>query len=147
MSKRVQLRRGTTAETSTFTGANGEVTVDTTKKTLVVHDGVTSGGHPLMNETSFGVGNSRLDVTSSRALGTTYTNTSDALKMVSVQVKLVTPSASVALFEGSSGIYSIESLGGSNQILTMTGIILPGRTYRVQGSNSVVVVQKWVESI
>ena len=56
MSKRVQLRRGTTAETSTFTGAVGEVTVDTTKNTLVVHDGVTAGGHPLMNEMSFGVG-------------------------------------------------------------------------------------------
>ena len=44
MAKRVQLRRGTTSETSTFTGALGEVTVDTTKKTLVVHDGATAGG-------------------------------------------------------------------------------------------------------
>ena len=82
----LQLRRGTTAETSTFTGANGEVTVDTTKNTLVVHDGVTAGGHPLMNEMSFGVGNERLDVTSSRAFDTTYTNTSGTLKMVSVKV-------------------------------------------------------------
>lgn len=48
MSKRIQLRRGTTAETSAFTGAVGEVTVDTTKKTLVVHDGVTAGGTPLL---------------------------------------------------------------------------------------------------
>lgn len=47
MSKQVKWRRGTTAEHSTFTGAIGEVTVDTTKDTLVVHDGVTRGGHSL----------------------------------------------------------------------------------------------------
>jgi hypothetical protein len=43
----IQLRRGTTSEHSTFTGLVGEVTVDTTKDTLVVHDGVTAGGYPL----------------------------------------------------------------------------------------------------
>lgn len=47
MSKRIQLRRGTTAEANAFTGAVGEVTVDTDKDTLVVHDGVTVGGHPV----------------------------------------------------------------------------------------------------
>lgn len=47
MSKRIQLRRGTTAETNAFTGAVGEVTVDTDKKTVVVHDGTTVGGHPV----------------------------------------------------------------------------------------------------
>ena len=47
MAKRVQLRRGTTAQTNTFTGAVGEVTVDTDKKTVVVHDGTTLGGTVL----------------------------------------------------------------------------------------------------
>lgn len=46
----LQLRRGTTTQHSTFTGANGEVTVDTTKKTAVVHDGATAGGTPLATE-------------------------------------------------------------------------------------------------
>ena len=44
MSKLLQLRGGTTAEHASFTGAVREVTVDTTKKTLVVHDGATAGG-------------------------------------------------------------------------------------------------------
>lgn len=48
MAKRVQLRRGTTTEHNTFTGAVGEVTVDTTNKTLRVHDGSTVGGTPLL---------------------------------------------------------------------------------------------------
>lgn len=47
MATRLQLRKGTTTEHSTFVGADGEVTVDTTKKALVLHDGVTAGGKPL----------------------------------------------------------------------------------------------------
>jgi len=46
----LKLRRGTTSEHSTFTGAEGEVTVDITKDTLVVHDGSTAGGFPLALE-------------------------------------------------------------------------------------------------
>lgn len=47
MAIQIQLRQGTTTEHNTFTGAVGEVTVDTTKDTLVVHDGVTKGGTVL----------------------------------------------------------------------------------------------------
>lgn len=50
MSTQLKLRRGTTAQHSTFTGAEGEVTVDTTKDTLVVHDGTTAGGVPLIKD-------------------------------------------------------------------------------------------------
>lgn len=46
MSTTLKLRRGTTAQHSSFTGAAGEVTVDTDKKTVVVHDGTTAGGFP-----------------------------------------------------------------------------------------------------
>lgn len=46
MAKVLQHRRGTTAEHANFTGAAGEVTVDTTDKRLVVHDGSTKGGVP-----------------------------------------------------------------------------------------------------
>ena len=50
MSTQIQRRRGTTAEHSTFTGVEGELTVDTTKDTVVVHDGATTGGRPLLRE-------------------------------------------------------------------------------------------------
>lgn len=42
----IQRRRGTTAQHATFTGALGEITIDTDKDTVVVHDGVTVGGFP-----------------------------------------------------------------------------------------------------
>ena len=47
MALQIQLRSGTATEHNTFTGANGEVTVDTTNKTLRVHDGSTVGGTRL----------------------------------------------------------------------------------------------------
>ena len=50
MSKRVQRRRGTTVEHATFTGYVGETTVDTTKDTVIVHDGATTAGFPLARE-------------------------------------------------------------------------------------------------
>jgi|DEB0MinimDraft_10_1074344.scaffolds.fasta_scaffold22886_2 hypothetical protein len=43
----VQFRRGTTSQHSSFTGAAGEITVDTDKDVAVVHDGSTAGGFPL----------------------------------------------------------------------------------------------------
>lgn len=47
MATQVRLRRGNTVSHSTFTGALAEITVDTTKNTVVVHDGSTAGGFPL----------------------------------------------------------------------------------------------------
>ena len=47
MAKKLQLRRGTKAEHSSFTGAEGEVTYDTTNKVLICHDGSQAGGFPM----------------------------------------------------------------------------------------------------
>lgn len=52
MADQLQLRRGTTAQIATFTGAQGEVIVDTDKDTLVVQDGATAGGFPLASESA-----------------------------------------------------------------------------------------------
>lgn len=50
MADQLQLRRGTTAQIATFTGAQGEIVVDTDKDTIVVQDGATPGGFPLASE-------------------------------------------------------------------------------------------------
>ena len=49
MATQVQFRRGTTSQTNSFTGAVGEVTVDTDKDTLVVHDNSQAGGFAVAN--------------------------------------------------------------------------------------------------
>ena len=50
MAKRLILRKGDTSDHASFTGAAAEVTVDTEKDTLVVHDGVRAGGFPLAHQ-------------------------------------------------------------------------------------------------
>ena len=69
MTKQVQLRRGTTAEHAIFTGAEGELTINTTLDIAVVHDGITVGGRPLVgaaatqvitNKTGVGIGTSAI---------------------------------------------------------------------------------------
>jgi len=52
MATQVQLRRGTSAENDAFTGAQGEVTVDTTNDTLRVHDGSQAGGYEIAKSDS-----------------------------------------------------------------------------------------------
>jgi hypothetical protein len=47
MATAIQRRRGTTSQHSTFTGLAGEITIDTDKNTVVVHDGSQAGGYPL----------------------------------------------------------------------------------------------------
>jgi len=54
MATQVQLRRGTSSENDSFTGAQGELTFDTTNKRVRVHDGATAGGFELKTENSSG---------------------------------------------------------------------------------------------
>lgn len=67
MPTQLQFRRGTTAQTASFTGATAEVTVDTDKKVVVVHDGTTVGGTAMATE-SFARA-------SANTANTAYTNT------------------------------------------------------------------------
>ena len=52
MATAVQLRRGTTTQNNAFTGALGEVSVDTTLDTIRVHDGSTAGGFEITSNTA-----------------------------------------------------------------------------------------------
>jgi hypothetical protein len=82
MAIKIQFRRGSTNEHSTFTGAIGEVTVNTTNKSLVVHDGSTAGGSEVIfknltdTPTDYGTASQVLTTTGSvlswSSLGSTY---------------------------------------------------------------------------
>ena len=52
MARQVQIRRGTTTQHASFTGAVGELSVDTDKDVVVVHDGSTAGGFPMVRQLS-----------------------------------------------------------------------------------------------
>ena len=98
MAVQLQLRSGTATEHNTFIGANGEVTVDTTNKTLRVHDGSTVGGTRLATLTSGLVPVSQLpDATTSVKgavmLNNTLISTSETEALTAAQAKVLNDQA------------------------------------------------------
>lgn len=90
MAKRIQLRRGTTAQHSSFTGVLGELTVDTDKKALVLHDGATAGGLVLPNLVDGVIQETQLPTASTTVKGATTLATPSDVTNLSTSVA-VTP--------------------------------------------------------
>ena len=56
MATQLQIRRGTTAQMGAFTGAEGELAVNTSTDTVHVHDGATAGGFALAKADGSNIG-------------------------------------------------------------------------------------------
>ena len=98
MAVQIQLRSGTATEHDTFTGANGEVTVDITNKTLRVHDGVTIGGTRLAALTGGLVPTTQLPAATTSTQGAvilnnTLTSTSTTQALTAAQGKVLNDQA------------------------------------------------------
>ena len=120
MATQVQFRRGTTGEHSAFTGAVGEVTVDTEKKVVCIHDATTAGGFPLLRED---FSNSNLSLGSLSSCALKFVNDPDTGIMSTGQDQIQLVTGGVArLTIDSSGTVSVPSgnmiLGGN---LVVTG--------------------------
>ena len=115
MAKRLQLRGGTTAQHSTFTGAVREVTVDTDKDTLVVHDGATAGGIPLAKSSELSSINTDLvNDTTPQLGGDLDLNSSDITGTGNVNV---TGTVTATSFSGDgSGLSGVTSVGGATGV-------------------------------
>ena len=180
MAKQLQLRKGTDTEHNTFTGALGEVTVDTTNKTLRVHDGSTVGGIRLatftgglvpaaqlpaattstqgavilnntltststaqaltaaqgkvLNDQSFGVGQTWTALTGSRVIGTTYTNSTGKPIQVCMSVDI----NNAHFFINGVDMYIPDYDGYGNHYF----IVPNGQTYRLEGAGG---INSWSE--
>ena len=120
MATQVQFRRGTTAEHSGFKGADGEVTVDTSLKTVVIHDALTNGGFPVLRQDG---SNSQFD------RGST---TNCALKFAGdPDTGIISPASNeLALVTGGSSRLTIDANGAA----TFTGNVQVNGTLSVTGS-------------
>ena len=124
-----KLRRGTTTQHSTFTGAAGEATIDTTKNTVVVHDGVTAGGLPLAKSSDTAPAATKLatartiattgDVTSSQSFDGTANTTSAATLAVSGVTAGSYTLASVTV--DAKGRVTAASSGSAAGVTSVTG--------------------------
>ena len=107
MATQVQFRRGTTGEHSAFTGAVGEVTVDTEKKVVCIHDATTAGGFPLLRE-DFSNSNLALGSLSSCALKFANDPDTGIMSTGQDQIQLVTGGVARLTID-SSGTVSVPS--------------------------------------
>lgn len=185
MAIQIQLRQGTTTQHNTFTGAVGEVTVDTTKDVIVVHDGATVGGFPVaarantdgtislikkdgtsageinaaglfsdtllstntnqaltaargkaLNDKLFGDSQTWQDVTASRSLYTTYTNTTVKPIQVSVVVRDSNNVDLLNFFVNGVVVVSMSDLaGGTTGFQQLTITVPPTQTYKLETNN------------
>tara|TARA_R100000458_G_C8144763_1_gene154586 strand:+ start:153 stop:551 length:399 start_codon:yes stop_codon:yes gene_type:complete len=120
MSTQVQFRRGTTGEHSTFTGALGEVTVNTTLKTCVIHDGSTAGGFSLLrndgSNSSFqrgSAGDCALQFASDSGTGLFSPGPSQVSLSTGGSARLTIDSTGVATFTGNVSISGDLAVTGS----------------------------------
>ena len=114
MATQVQFRRGTTSQNNAFTGAQGELTIDTQVYTIRIHDGTTAGGKivPTLTATQT-MTNKTLgssSVWNGNAIGLAYGGTGAALTGV----------AGAIVYSGSSG-FGLSLAGTSGQVLTSGG--------------------------
>lgn len=122
MSTQVQRRKGTTAQHASFTGASAELTVDTTKNTVVVHDGVTAGGIPLAKETGSAISVTSLTSSGAASIETTD-NTNAALRITQLGT------GNALLVEDSA------NPDASPVVITNNGTLVVGNTARVASSS------------
>ena len=103
MPTQVQFRRGTTTQNNAFTGAAGELSVDTTLNTLRIHDGSTAGGFALVNLTG------------------TQTLTNKTLTSPSIGTSLTTASSSFDLLNTTATTLNIGGAATTLSIGAATG--------------------------
>lgn len=126
MANIIQRRRGTTSQHATFAGAEGEITIDLDKETVVVHDGTLNGGYPLARENMVNV----ID-----QVGITQLNLSDG----TVGQVIKTDGAGTISFTSSPDV-SLATVGGDvtgtiGNIQIGTGVIGVAELNLVEGTN------------
>ena len=119
MSTQVQFRRGTTTQNNAFTGAAGEISVDTDLKTIRLHDGTTAGGgSTMLNNTSTQTALNKTFSTGSvwqgTAVGLAYGGTGSSLNAV----------AGAVAYSTANGM-GLTAAGTSGQILVSGGVNSP----------------------
>lgn len=145
MATQLKLRGGTTAQHSTFTGAEKEVTVDTTKGTLVVHDNATAGGFPMLredlsNNTSVTTNSGSQTLTNKRinprVLASTSNSATPTLNTDNYDMMIITgQSAAITSF---STNLSGTPVNGQKLLISITGISAIAITWGASFESSVV---------
>jgi hypothetical protein len=154
MTKQVQRRRGTSSQHTSFTGAEGEISVNTSNKTIHVHDGSTAGGFEsaLANLDNVGVadvssalaGVTNIDINGGTIDGTTIGgNSAAAITGTTVTGTSFVSSGNMTFGDNDKAIFGAGSdlqiyHDGSHSVINDVGtghLKIQGTDIRIQSSN------------
>ena len=117
----------------------GVAKINNTLTSTAIDAALTAAQGKALNDKMFGVGQTWQDVTASRALGTTYTNTTNKDIWVSVSVGLSAGATMAAYVNGYQVCSGFAQNSGSQ---AWAGLLVPPNgTYSVSGSS----IAKWME--
>ena len=144
MPTQVQFRRGTTAQNDVFVGAEGEISIDTDRDTIRVHDGSTAGGFEIANL-------SATQTLSNKSIGSdllpsadsAYDLGSPSLKWKDLHLSGSTIYLGDLVLKDNNGTLSIEdsagvALAGSFSTLNTTGNVVVGGNLTVNGTTTTI---------
>jgi len=140
MSTQVQFRRGTTTQNNAFTGAQGELSVDTDLKTLRLHDGTTAGGGSQMlnnisAQTALNKTFSTGSVWQGNAVGLGYGGTGSALSAAAGAVAYSTASGLALSAAGTSGQVLVSGGTGAPTFVAASSIAAGTATVATTATN------------
>jgi hypothetical protein len=118
MSSQVQFRRGTTTQNNAFTGAAGELSVDSTLNVLRLHDGTTAGGNAILSAVA-----TQTALNKTFSTGSYWQGSPVALAYGGTGSNITANAGSVA-YSTSNGL-ALTASGTSGQILVSGGIGAP----------------------
>ena len=138
----VQFRRGTTAQNDAFTGAVGEISVDTQKDTLRVHDGSTAGGFEILSANATQtITNKTPNQSWVPAADSAYDLGSASYKWRSLYLSGSTLYLGGLVLKDNNGVLSVQDsaggvLAGSFSTLETTGNVTVGGNLIVNGTTT-----------
>ena len=151
MATQLQLRRGTTAENNLFTGAQGELTMDTNTNALRVHDGSTAGGFKVDTVVSFQEPTAQNNYTWARKYASGWveqggiTTSGSVVQSVVLPVTMADTNYTISLVTSSNNAGGLNNVGivGYENVST-TGFDTRGNTVNGQSqSSSATGVRRW----
>jgi hypothetical protein len=110
----------------------------TTKGVVKVGTGLSVAADGTLSSLALGAGQTRQNLTTSRAIATTYTNSTGRVIEIFIDVKFSTPASFVSLIIGNN---YIKMRDGEDEYMQIAFSVLPGETYQLSGGEIV----SWLE--